>query len=217
MCEKLSEKIVNGKVVYPYEIHVTIKNPGDDLIGEFISVCKNINVKSIVLDLENDGKSVMLDVMTSSHIFGNDEIALTEANRIKIELQDNGFEVLRVKIESVPWHPMAPKLKEDKMPKDCYFEAHIGCMVSIEEKAKLKKVGDMFGAHLSKNAFKKIDNGKFINMITLRNYNCTNKQFESEVESLKNILTCSGFLFEKVIVEFALYDTKVSHDYIWLK
>jgi len=214
------EEKIEGPI--PYEIHVTIKHPGPDdettsPIEDFIYVCKELKVKPIVLDLENNGESVMKDVMTSSHHFGDNKSAYQEALWIETRLKAKRFEVLRVKIETVPWHPAAPVNDGDKMPKDCYFEAHIGCIISIDEKLKLSHLAQTFGAHLSKNAFKKIENGKFVNMVTLRNKDCTYSWFKAEVDDFVNSLNKEGILFENIETEFCLYDTKISHDYLWLK
>lgn len=216
---QMKEEKIEGPI--PYEIHVTIKHPGFDvdgvnLIDNFIDACKELKVKPIVLDLENNGENVMKDVMTSSHHFGDNKSAYQEASHLKMMLEVKGFEVLRVKIETVPWHPAAPATAEDKMPKDCYFEAHVGCIISPEEKLKLSHLAQTFGAHLSKNAFKKIEGGKFVNMVTLRNNKCTYDWFKSEVEDFTNSLKVEGIAFEKVEVEFAVYDTKVTHDALWL-
>lgn len=207
----------NADTPIPYEIHVSIKNPGTDLIDNFISDCKEIGVKPIVLDLENKGENVMKDIMTSSHCFGDNRNSYLEANKIKNYISDKGYEVLRIKIETVPWHPAAPKTEEDKMPKDCYFEAHIGCIISLEEKDKLRNLAKFFNAHLSKNAFKKIENGKFVNMVTLRNHDCTYEWFKGDVEGFTLALKHEEISFEKVETEFCLYDTKINHDSLWLK
>lgn len=216
---QVKEDKIKGPV--PYEIHVTIKNPGIDfdgvnLIDNFIYECKELGVKPIVLDLENNGENVMKDVMTSSHHFGDNRSAYEEASRLRDYL-GKGFEVLRVKIETVPWHPAAPVNEGDKMPANCYFEAHVGCIISIDEKLKLSHLAQTFGAHLSKNAFKKIEDGKFVNMVTLRNYDCTYSSFKAEVDDFVNSIKKEDILFEKVETEFCLYDTKISHDYLWLK
>ncbi len=183
----------------------------------FKEVCKQIGVKPIVLDLENDGESVMKDVMTSSHCFGNNASSYIECIRIEKELREAGFNVVRKKIETVPWHPAAPTVKGDKMPGDCYFEAHIGCVISPEEKEILVAIALYNKAHLSKNFFKKLEDGKFVNMLTTRSYTGTFEEFEVTVEHLKNKLTENKIKFEKVITEFAIYDTKVSHDFMWLE
>jgi len=207
----------DAKVEYPipYEIHVTV-----DLskrILWFKDVCRQIGVKPIVLDLENGGESVMKDVMTSSHIIGDNTSAYNECSRISSELERNGFTVLRKKIETVPWHPAAPSELGDKMPEDCYFEAHVGCIIFDHEEAKLSRVIDDLDVHLSKNFFKKKEDGRLVKMITMRKYNGLYDDFIVELDRLKSRLSANNIDFEKVITEFSIYDTKVSHDFKWLE
>ena len=101
-------QVKEDKIDYPipYEIHVTVKMSGHQdsypqQIRKFKAVCEGIGVKPIVLDLENDG---MKDAMTSSHHFGDNRSAYTECMRIASHLEHCGMEVLREKIETVPWH-----------------------------------------------------------------------------------------------------------------
>jgi hypothetical protein len=155
--------------------------------------------------------------MTSSKFYGDNRTVYEEIERIVLGLEYRKFRVVRKKAETVPWHPGAPVKLGDKMPKNCYFEAHLGCIISIDEKEKLAELAKNQGAHLSKNTFKKIEDSKFVNMLTLRNYSCTKGQFDTDVNNLKRSLESNGFLFEKVITEFCIYDTKISHDYLWLK
>jgi hypothetical protein len=54
-------------------------------------------------------------------------------------------------------------------------------------------------------------------MITYRNNLCGYDTFKEEVEMIKYSLVSNGFEFEKVEVEYAIYDTNVSHDNAWLK
>lgn len=215
----------------PYEIHVTVDlnewnhdSIGDishftnqKKIGLFKGICKDIGVKPIVIDLEKNGKSIMKDVMTSSKHVGNNVSAYTEAKNIEAKLYQYGLNVVRVKIETVPWHPAAPQVKGEEMPEDCYFEAHIGCIIYPEEKKKLESLATDFNAHLSRNFFKKLEDGKFVNMITKRNYDGTLVEFNQSVQSLKKALKRSDITCQKVITEFSIYDTKVSHDFKWLK
>lgn len=218
------------KVEYPipYEIHITVDISGFDspdgkdkaieyATESFVRTCKGAGVKPIVLDLESGGDSVMKDVMTSSHIIGNNTEAYTECVRISNYLKVSGFKVVRKKIETVPWHPAAPCEPTDKMPEDCYFEAHIGCVITPRDKTKLKDLAEIHNAHLSRNFFKKLKDGKFVNMITLRNYKGTLEDFEYAVDELKKALELNDINFEKVIIEFSIYDTKVSHDFKWLE
>ena len=210
----------------PYEIHITVntefvwdkwrrdKYPFE--VEDFRSCCKEIGVKPIVLDLENGGKSVMKDVMTSSHIYGDNKTSYEECERITKELVKYGYVVTRKKVETVPWHPAAPSNDGDKMPENCYFEAHIGCIITPDQKPQLEHNVKRFDAHLSRNFFKKLDNGKFVNMVTLRSYDGVYGEFEIKVEKLRSRLKEESIDYEKVITEFSVYDTNISHDNKWL-
>ena len=205
----------------PYEIHITVGFSGLNLesklnLPRFKNACSYLGVKPIVLDLEGKSGSVK-DVMTSSDFFGNNGGVILEVQRIKDHLEKIGFNVIRSKVETVPWHPAAPQQEGEAMPGDCYFEAHIGCIITPMEKPKLIKVAMETDAHISKNFFKKIEDGKCVNMITLRNYDTHNSAFKNQVDELKAKLDKEEIDYEKVIIEFAIYDTKVSHDFLWLE
>ena len=219
----------------PYEIHVTIdaesysiKNGG---LEDFKSDCKEIDVKPIVLDLEMK-EGTLKDVMTSSKHFGDNRSAYEEANRIANKLTSFGYKVVRNKIETVPWHPAAPTFNTgEPIPNGCYFESHIGVVILPEEKEALQefvqglndrcteagiiKIGGT--CKLSQNFFKKSkDSSKFVNMLTYRDNMTCRKDFERGVEAIKWSLEKCGFEFEKVEVEYALYDTNVNHDSKWI-
>lgn len=206
----------------PFEIHVTISTDENFNTEKYVEDCDKISkirqtkIKPIVIDLESNGQSVMKDVMTSSHYFGNNAGAYKEATDIELAMKVMGYKVVRVKIETVPWHPSAPQKSTDKMPGDCYFEAHIGCIITLEDKSKLAEIAKNNDAHMSRNFFKKIEDNKFVNMITFRRYDGTYDEFKKHVEVIKNILKENNIEFEKVITEFAIYDTKVSHDFLWI-
>ena len=218
----------------PFEIHVTVdldnsythKYIHDENLNGFKDDCKNIGVKPIVIDLEINDVSIIKDVMTSSKHFGDNRTAYEESERIVNELKSNGYHVVRNKIESVPWHPSAPVMSTGKeIPNGCYFESHIGVIIKPEEKRELnhfiKNLPDITmlsgTAKLSQNFFKKSKDGsKFINMLTYRSNMCGSPKFKLEVEAIKNLLQECGFDFEKVEVEYAVYDTNVTHDAKWI-
>jgi hypothetical protein len=45
---------------------------------------------------------------------------------------------------------------------------------------------------------------------------CGRPLFEAEVKGIKHLLKEEGFDFEKVEVEYAVYDTNVTHDAKWI-
>ncbi len=198
-------------------------------IDKFKNDCSDINVKPIVIDLEINDGSILKDVMTSSKHFGDNRTAYEESERICSELRIKGYKVLRNKIESVPWHPSAPVISTGKeIPNGCYFESHIGVVIRPDEKEDLNtfirstltnsQLIELSGtAKLSQNFFKKSKDGsKFVNMLTYRSNMCGSPKFKLEVEGIKHLLKEEGFGFEKVEVEYAVYDTNVTHDSKWI-
>ena len=226
----------------PFEIHVTVdaNNITQTELNEFFShpydldvfrsVCNGIGVKPIVIDLEINDGSIIKDVMTSSKHFGDNRSAYEESKRICDDLKRHGYKVLRNKIESVPWHPAAPVISTGKeIPNGCYFESHIGIVIKPEEKRALNYLVEKLNEDkeemfylsgtikLSQNFFKKSKDGsKFVNMLTYRSNMCGSPKFKLEVESIKHILDERGFDYEKVEVEYAVYDTNVTHDSKWI-
>ena len=157
----------------------------------------------------------MQDVMTSSTFYGDNGSVIGEVGRIERMLKAANFNVVRSKVETVPWHPASPSMFNDDMPGNCYFEAHIGCVIKPEQKELLTDIALGHNCHISKNFFKKMEDGFVVNMITLRSYEDYCEKFEARVAKLKEALELNHIQFEKVIIEFAIYDTKVSHDFLW--
>jgi hypothetical protein len=201
-------------------------------LEEFRQVCHALDVKPIILALQV-GEEELQDVMTSSHHFGDNSSAYEEMKRVSEGLDRAGFQVVREKIETVPWHPGAPSEKHEDpvMPKDCYFETHIGVFIRDEyscpngvihryQVPSVKRIADDHKAHLSRNAFKKVDNGPnnsgHIQMVTLRHYEGTYEHFKEKAEELRSAIENNNFLIDNMITEFSVYDTRVTHDLEWI-
>lgn len=201
----------------PFEIHVTIKDPKN--IEQFKQDCQLIGVKPIVLDLQNNNsETVMMDVMTSSVFYGDNPGAYNKAWEITYFLKEKGYNVVRQKIETLPWHPAAPSAKHANpvMPKNCYFESHVQIVTTQDRRKDLEDIATKNNSHLSRNFFKKISDNQYIIMITLRKREGTYEDFLLELENLKNDLAEKGFEYKKLEVEFSIYDTNLSHDYNWI-
>ena len=213
---ELQDKEDGVKDVVPYEMHVTIKSVPN--VEYFKRVCGDIGVKPIVLELEKDKEVIVKDFQTSSNFFGDNRGAYVNVTDIANKLRSAGFEVIREKIETIPWHQASPRDNDinPTMPKSCYFESHISVIVTKETKLLLESVSKEHEAHLSRNFFKKLNDNEYVNMVTLRSYTGTYEQFLSKLEALKSSIKEHGFNYEKEIIEFAIYDTKLSHDFNWL-
>ena len=140
--------------------------------------------------------------------------------RISKGLTRAGFNVVREKIETVPWHPAAPSNEhaDPVMPKDCYFETHIAVVIKDNDnRDQLQTLinEDFPDAHLSRNAFKSTDDG-YVQMITYRTYSGTYETFKRRAQGIREALKECGFKIEDVVTEFSIYDTKVTHDAEWI-
>lgn len=215
---KEDRALANGDTM-PYEIHITLNAEEGIDIDQFKHDCHDVGVKPIVLALQDQkGTKVMDDVMTSSKLFGNNGEAFDEMKRISIGLSTKGYNVIREKIEASYWHQKAP-FKEDgdtTMPEGCYFECHLNVACSDDRMEQLSNIAKSNNCHLSSNAFKKFDDGTFTIMMTYRSYDEMYEDFEAQLNEIKKQLLYGGFKLEKEIVEFSIYDTKIAHDSKWL-
>lgn len=209
------------KVKYPtpFEIHITVSCNGPltlDFSTAFNASCERIGVKPIVLDLTLSNGNSIVDVMTSSKHVGNNMTVYREVERIVTLLTNDGFTVTRKKIETVPWHPAAPQQHGEPMPNNCYFEAHLPIMINNKSSADIiaQHCKDL-GAHMSRNAFKTYPDGSYVQMVTMRKYDGTYESFKREVDLAVTMFEANG-LINKPIIEFSIYDTKLSNDFPWI-
>jgi NTP pyrophosphatase (non-canonical NTP hydrolase) len=228
----LQAKEVKGKFPLPFEIHVTVEMPKPwfpidnesaknflgHTIDKFKEVCGEIKVKPIILDLERGYDVVMVDMMTASVHYGDNTSAQKEVDRITSELKDKGYNVLRAKIETVPWHPAAPSAfdQDYEAPEHTYFESHLRVITTRDRREELLDIAKRRNAHLSRNWFKKMKDDQYIIMMTLREYDEVREGFELLVSNLKEDLELEDFVVDKAEIEFALYDTNNDHDSKWI-
>lgn len=221
---RLQQANIEGRFPLPFEIHVTIRLPDEESISRFKATCVQLGVKPIVLDLSNSNH----DVMTSSVIHTDNAGVYAEMKRISDGLTRAGFLVVRNKIETVPWHPAAPKELED-INDNRYFESHISIIVNDTERAQLADYCKLHlpDLHLSSNRFKRLNDEDFIQMATLRSSstvdNCeirTQQTFQNYLNLIIKELAGVPFLREsavlKHVVEYAIYDTNIAHDTSWI-
>lgn len=201
--------IANADPLKPivYEIHVTVA-PAP--VSDFRLACFAIGVKPVLLELQRDQKDSLTDMMTSSVVNDPDfEIALAIAKGIEGDLRAFGFKPIRVKIETVPWHPAARSLSNDNQ----YFESHFAIVFPTDQGAVDSLVSN-FNLHLSRNVFKKNVDQSYIQMVTYRTRGLVD-DFLAVCDDIVSFMNDHGIKHEKVIKEFAIFDTKVDHDNAW--
>ena len=211
-CAFESTETSNKPIVY--EFHLTVKNAN---IDKFSAACNKLGLKPLLLDLHMQNGSFGTDLMTSSTFKGPYRDAVMEMLDLSGKLKREGFNVIRQKIETVPWHPVAPsKENEQYMRNGQYLESHLGIKCTEFDYAKLNVIAKEHNMHLSKNAFKKTEES-IILMSTLRWYQGTVEDFKVSLDIAAQAFSAAGFVVERQILEFVIYDSKESHDNNWLK
>jgi hypothetical protein len=203
-----------------YEIHVTVRT---NEVERFQDVCKDIGVKSIILDLQKKSGDVLCEVMTSSTISTHDK-TVVEAKAamvgICVLLTKAGFDVIRSKIETVPWHPLAPSEHNGQSHfEGSHFETHFGVVINYSEDVdNLKKIAEQFNLHWSKNILKRRPDGSYIQMVTYRSYDKVSEDFSLLVDQILKTMYSKHLTLEKLPkIEFAVYDTNHKHDLNWIE
>jgi hypothetical protein len=171
----------------------------------FVDDCYAIGVRPVIIDM---GHGVPTHSMTTSTLKdSNDTMAFVTAHSIAKALEDIGYDVERIKIETVPWHPKASCPESEQ-----YFETHF----AIDNPSTMDNVlilGLASFLHRSRNVLKK--NDKNVQMYTYRSRDKA-EHFRTVTE-VTDTLKWSEVPLNKVITEFALYDTNERMDDPWLK
>lgn len=185
-----------------YEIHVTVETNDVD---KFVSDCKQIKVKPIVIETERNNVFGQ-QVMTSSKHSGDDYKA-TLASICK-QLEPN-YKIVRQKVEIFPEH--------EKHPDHIYYESHIRLKLPHDfDRKPIEELCEMFNFHMSKNLFKK-DTNFVYQMITFRsNGKMPIMEFDDIIDAMTWHLTSKKIDFDKVEIEECIFDSNVSVDNSWL-
>jgi hypothetical protein len=186
-----------------YEIHVTV-----DHRETFVDDCYAIGVKPVIIDMGDD---VPTHSMTSSTLKdSNDTAAFVTAHSIAKALEDIGYDVERIKIETVPWHPKTSNPEPEQ-----YFETHFAFKVEgdgymLNQMLKMAK-----WLHPSRNLLKKGEDR--IQMVTYRRHDVDSKTYLESIDDMQKVFLDNHLKLDKVITEFALYDTNERMDDPWLR
>lgn len=205
-----------------YEIHVTVKhdNSDDQFNQRFADFCHNINVKPIILDLDDtSGKHVDTDCMTSSTYNSTDEEIIQLSSSLANQLQMAGFDVIRVKVETTPDHPLVSRLLFEDESKGHHLEHHFQLTIKPSEINELSSICKQLELHLSRNIKKQFsinDINYWVIMATYRKYKMSISQFDNKVTNILDTLKTFGIDVSKSNTEFCLFDTQNSHDNKWL-
>jgi NTP pyrophosphatase (non-canonical NTP hydrolase) len=213
------------KFPIPYEIHITVNKDAD--FKFFKMVCENMGIKALAIDLYSKSGEIILDeVMTSCKFIGNNQTAYNNLDVTARTLIKSGFQIVRQKIETVPWHPAAPSVNGHRDMRNKYFESHIELMCSEKYLPEIQKFLDECSnedSHISINTAKPIESdGRRPILVTFRDYNTIYEKFREQTKNLYELLASMGPNYgwdsvQKPVIEFSLYDTNINHDDSWIK
>ncbi len=183
---------------YNFEIHITVECKDEETFINFKSICNKIDAKAIAINLVCTSQTMTSKTVNSTEFELYDIIA--EDKNILIE---NGFKILRIKVES------CPKFIKDHPEADFhYYEIHVPCFYDKVKDFDLQYLDKHW--HRSFNLFK--DN---IVMLTCRE-NSTREisRIDKDIEKLKTL----GFVTEsfKHHYEYAIADTNIDLDKGWI-
>ena len=200
-----------------FEAHITIDLLDTHEKIKFQDLCEDLSIKAIQIELARGDAPVQ--PMTCSRHQGNFVKVFEEVKTLANHLTQAGFEVSRLKIEASPFNEGIPQNNADlKNHSDKnYFEHHLKVLISQEQNREtLLAVCAKYRAHLSRNAFKTFSGGEYENFITLRLYEMGKKESDLKFENLKKEVQNAGFIVQKSITEYCVYDDNIALDNNWL-
>lgn len=191
-----------------FEIHITIRNADRD---KFVQDCLELSVKPIILDLYND-QEVIADIMTSSKFVGTTTSAMRYCRDLAQSLRELGHEVVREKIETVPWHPAA-RIKDHH--DDRYFEAHLAFVnPDMDDLSEFSKTHNI---HMSRNTMKKDSRSVLMGTYRISAQSTTPEDFIQHIDDLCLSAQDIGLVISsRPHTEYSLYDDNQRHDSDWI-
>lgn len=218
------------KFPIPFEIHITV-NSGvlnhEEVLFMFRAFCRNNDMKC--LDIEpyhvlRGYDPFKSDVMCSKVVFGTQQEAMKVMTKLVADLgvsTDNQVQVVRQKIETVPWHPIVKQLETEGKPvggePGVYLESHIEIVTPGAEDILRQSIDlgfkqdgeERFALFMSKNTAKQ--NAPLI--LTYRHSGVTKANYDENLKTLQyHLKEDLNLTLLKTITELSIFDTAPNHD-----
>ncbi|MFK7972868.1 MAG: nucleotidyl transferase AbiEii/AbiGii toxin family protein [Bacteroidia bacterium] len=190
------------------EIHITTKALRPEEIDGFVSFCKTIDAKPIIIELP-EGETQQ-HPMISKRIEAHDRAALDSIlSYLKSTFIEAGYPLSRVKLEVYSKHAEEGKSFFPEF-KGGYFEWH--GKVFHDDLDKVYELAKKEGVHVSKNGLKGIPNRRIITIRETKNEGI----FENKISSAKRTLNQYGIEVANEEYEYCIYDSNKALDHGWL-
>ncbi|SDH83641.1 hypothetical protein [Nonomuraea jiangxiensis] len=138
-------------------------------------------------------------------------------------LRDEGFDVVRVKIEAAPWNEDVPRSAAAAVAlTGCYFEHHVKVVVRDDVTppagiAQLAEIAQRHSAHVSRNARRECDDGSAERFVTQRCRDIGLSEAGRRFDALVTELRSCGFAVLETEREFVVYDSNPQIDKGWIE
>lgn len=200
-----------------FEAHITINQLNKADSERFDTFCNGLGVKSIQIELSRGDMAIQ--PMTCSRHKGTFQEIYQEVVQIGKQLQEQGFDVLRLKIEAHPDNIGIPLDKVEVLHHSDknYFEHHLKVLLNTDmDLSDLLAVCEKHQAHLSSNAYKKVDSGNYQNFITTRTYHVGKQEAKAHFSALMHDVQELDIPVLKHFMEYCVFDTNIDLDKNWL-
>ncbi len=191
-----------------FQFHITVREFKLDDKEKFIKLCEDERVKPLLIVL-NKGNHIDQPMFTKNVESNDFNEANEEIEAIVKRLHENGFEIVRKKVEVSPKQESYFNNPLNKNSKP-YFEWH--GKVKIYDIPMVEKLCKDLGGHISRNS---LDEQGKVRFITVREYESKEK-FHERVEKLVFILNENSIEMIKEKYELCIYDNKEELDSGWV-
>ena len=202
---------------YPgsYECHITVCSDSEQTLKRFEAFCLQFDLKPLIIML--DSGHTPRHPMLSKVYHDKPEIAWKKIQKVIADLNSEGFQVDRLKLEAGFLNLNIPEL--DSEMKDLtemhYFEFHVKLELPIDfDVQSLRKQVKQFQGHLSANSLWKNDKVQY-HFITQRIKNLGKVNAEKQLNQLLTFLSQKELKLVKTVREFNIYDSNLSLDSGW--
>jgi len=196
-----------------FEAHITVEIASTE---HFVEVCERFGVKALQIELARGSRPI--HPMTSSTHSGSLAQVRAEVDGLAERLAEEGFVVVRRKIEAGPHARGVPLTDEEarRLAMPCYFEVHLRLRIeSPERRERLLDVVSPFQAHLSRNARRRSEEGEE-RFVTLRLHGAGRTTLEHHLGRLRHALEQHAFEVIDEATEVVVYDSDLDLDRGWL-
>ena len=192
-----------------FEVHLTLL--ADPRLTDF-AVAQGLKYTRIVLD-----RGVTPDQpMLTFHARGQLSAVAAEAQRWEKHLSEDGFTVVRLKVEASPFNAGVPQLDADASP-DRYFEHHVKLVIDGAGLDLARGISLRHNAHVSRNARRGDPEGRHERFVTQRCHDCGRPEAHRRLDALLAELTAAGLSIVEVEREYVVLDSNPAVDAGWIR